>query len=93
MLRNVVLGIAICVLAVSAVAAVFGAVGAWVPLCWGAIIAAALLFERFRYKPLVHDMPGAGWDKTAERFIDDETGRPVTVYIERATGERQYVLD
>jgi hypothetical protein len=35
--------------------------------------------------------PGPGWEATGERFIDDETGRAVTVYIERASGERRYV--
>jgi hypothetical protein len=38
-----------------------------------------------------HDAPGAGWTKTAERFIDDETGESVTVWLEPKTGERRYV--
>jgi hypothetical protein len=31
------------------------------------------------------------WVETTERFIDDETGEPVTVYVQSATGERKYV--
>lgn len=93
MLRNIVFVIGICVLAASALAAATGAVGAWVPLAWGAILAAAIAFERFRYKPLEHAAPGLGWEKTPERFIDEETGKPVTVYIEKKTGERRYVQD
>jgi hypothetical protein len=34
--------------------------------------------------------PGPGWTRTQERFIDDETGEPVTVWID-ATGDRKYV--
>ena len=93
MLRKVVLAIALGVLIVSAVAVAAGRLGAWVPVCWGAIIAASLLFERYRYKPLTNGAPGPGWEKTAERFIDNESGRPVSVYIEKTTGERQYVLE
>ena len=37
--------------------------------------------------------PGAGWQRTAERFVDDATDKPVTVYIEPATGERSYVQE
>jgi hypothetical protein len=35
--------------------------------------------------------PGTGWVRTTERFIDDTTGKPITVYVEPATGERQYI--
>jgi hypothetical protein len=35
--------------------------------------------------------PGAGWVKTAERFIDPDTGQPVDVFYNPASGERQYV--
>lgn len=58
---------------------------------WGAVIVLSIVYERFRYKPVERDAPGAGWTKTAERFIDDETGEPVTVWLEPKTGERRYV--
>jgi hypothetical protein len=60
---------------------------------WGAVLVLSLLVERFRYKPLAVSRPGPGWQRTTERFVDDETGQNVTVYIEPATGERAYVQD
>ncbi|HEY5049119.1 MAG TPA: hypothetical protein VII49_13975, partial [Rhizomicrobium sp.] len=68
-----------------------GAVGAWIVIVWGVIIAAGIAFERYRYKPLRRQVPGPGWQKTSERFVDHDTGKTVTVYVEGATGERQYV--
>ena len=62
-------------------------------LFWGGLIVIGTLYERFRYKPLEDHKPGPGWEATSERFIDDETGKPVTVFIERRTGERKYVSD
>lgn len=63
-------------------------------LClWGAMLIVGALYERFRYKPLEAAPLGPGWTRTTERFIDHETGRPVTVYIEDRTGERKYVAD
>jgi hypothetical protein len=57
----------------------------------GAVIVAGVLFERTVYKRVEPARPGAGWTRTAERFIDDATGKPVTVYVQPATGERKYV--
>ena len=31
------------------------------------------------------------WQPTAEKFIDDESGRPVTVWFNPKTGARRYV--
>lgn len=62
---------------------------------WGVLIVVGTLHERFRYKQpeAASPGPGTGWDRTAERFVDDETGRRVTVYVERRTGERKYVSE
>jgi hypothetical protein len=60
---------------------------------WGALIVIALLIERVAYKPLVAKAPGPGWQRTDERFVDDETGATVTVFVEPGTGERAYVRD
>ena len=60
---------------------------------WGALLVLALVFERFRYKPVETARPGAGWVRTDERFVDNETGKPVTVYIEPRSGERKYVQE
>ena len=62
----------------------------WLAIVGGVIIAGTLL-ERVIYKPLRSERPGVGWVKTAERFIDPDTGRPVDVFYNPASGERQYV--
>lgn len=62
-------------------------------LFWGAIIIAGTVFERFRYKSLETKAPAGNWQRTTERFIDDETGVPVTVWLDPVTGERKYVSD
>jgi len=49
------------------------------------------VYERYRYKPLATASPGPGWQRTAERFVDPDTGKTVTVYLEPGSGERQYV--
>jgi hypothetical protein len=52
-----------------------------------------LLFERFIYKPIQSDRPGAGWDRTAERFVDRQSGQDVVVYYNPRTGKRRYVAE
>ena len=64
---------------------------AFVAIFWGAILLLGTVYERFRYKPIEKVTPGAGWTRTDERFIDDETGEPVTVWLDPASGERKYV--
>jgi uncharacterized membrane protein HdeD (DUF308 family) len=66
---------------------------AFVFLFWGIVIVAGTVFERYRYKSLETKAPAGNWQRTAERFIDDATGAPVTVWIDPATGERKYVAD
>ena len=65
---------------------------AWVFLVQGIIIVGAVLFERFRYKPIERFVPPGNWQRTPERFLD-EHGRPVTVWLDPETGERKYVQD
>jgi hypothetical protein len=91
-LRNLVLAIGgACLLA--AVVLWFCAVPpALILLAWAVLIIAGTLYERVRYKPL-ETKAGAGWIATAEKFIDDATGKTVTVYIHETTGERKYVGD
>jgi hypothetical protein len=65
---------------------------ATIPLAvWGAIFAGGVLIERWRYRPLAEGHPGRGWQATPERFVDPETGRLVTVFLNPETGERRYV--
>jgi hypothetical protein len=94
MLRNVVLGLGALALA-GGLLAIFagGFPAALVCAIWGALIVLAIVFERFRYKPLVRAAPTGNWVRTAERFIDDETGEPVTVFVDPKTGERKYVRE
>lgn len=58
---------------------------------WAAIFLGGLAVERWRYKRLGTTPPGPGWQHTAERFVDPETGKMVTVYFHPQTGERRYV--
>jgi uncharacterized membrane protein HdeD (DUF308 family) len=60
---------------------------------WGLFLIVALVIERVRYKRLENKSPGPGWQRTTERFVDEETGAMVTVYIKADTGERAYVRD
>ena len=60
---------------------------------WGAVLVLGIAFERVIYKPIDSARPGPGWERTQERFMDEATGKPVTVYIEPKTGERAYVQE
>ena len=91
MLRNWVIAIAFLALACGAIAFLAGTPPAFILIFWGGLIFFSLVYERVRYKPLDAATPGAGWTQTAERFIDDETGETVTVWLEPGTGERKYV--
>jgi hypothetical protein len=55
----------------------------------GAIVIAALLFERGRYRPTV--TPGGKWEETGERFVDPSTGQLMKVRYNPQTGARDYV--
>jgi hypothetical protein len=57
----------------------------------GLILTLGVAYERVRYKSIAAHRPGAGWERTEERFIDPATGKPVTVYFRAADGERIYV--
>lgn len=89
------------VIAAGAVALLCGlvalATGAFSPAAvfaiWGAILVLATVFERVRYKPIERSRPGPGWQRTTERFVDEETGQTVTVFIDPASGERAYVQE
>ncbi len=94
MLRRGLLVAAALVLILGAAALATGLVGrSLVFMAWGAFLVAAITFERITYKQLASKSPGPGWERTTERFVDEETGRMVTVYIQPETGERVYVKD
>jgi membrane protein implicated in regulation of membrane protease activity len=89
-LRSWTIGIAAIVLVCGAAALLAGAPPAWVFVFWSAVIVLSIVYERFRYKPVEEAPPGGGWHKTAERFVDDESGEPVTVWV-NDSGDRKYV--
>jgi len=87
------------VVAVGAVCLVAGAImwflavpTAMILLFWAVALIAGTIYERVIYKPL-ESRAGAGWTATSERFIDDTTGKTVTVYVQDGTGERKYVAE
>lgn len=90
-LRNIVLGAGVLMLAAGIIVAGSSLPGALWLLIAGGVITAGTLLERVIYKPLRSEKPGAGWIKTAERFIDPDTGRAVDVFYNPTSGERQYV--
>jgi hypothetical protein len=73
----------------------------------GAILVAAMVLERTRYRSLDADRrgdgsgPGGGepgltdgrFRPTEERFVDPTTGVLMRVFVDRRTGERRYVAD
>jgi hypothetical protein len=93
MLRGSVIVVGLICFACGVVAMVLGLFPpAGVALVWGVLILLGTAWEKVIYKPLEMKSPGAGWSPTSERFIDDTTGAPVTVWVD-ATGERKYVRD
>ena len=92
MLRNALMLLSLGALGLGAFCLFLGAnPPGYTLIIWGTILFAAVVYERFRYKPLAHASPGSGWERTSERFVDAESGKTVTVYVQPRTGERQYV--
>jgi hypothetical protein len=57
--------------------------GTWPTVVAAGLLAGGIAFERVRY--------GAVQRETSERFIDDASGKPVSVWFDAKTGERRYV--
>jgi hypothetical protein len=57
------------------------------------LLVIVLLCERFLYKPILDVPPGAGWQRTPERFQDPKSGRIIVVFYNPRTGERRYVAE
>jgi hypothetical protein len=63
---------------------------AWPMLLPAGLLFAGCVFERFHYRG--PEQPSAGpWEVTGERFLDERSGLPVSVWFNPATGERRYV--
>lgn len=93
MLRAVIIAFGVLCLAGGAIAALAGAGSGWGAIAFGALLVLGTVYERVHYKPLVTSRPGPGWERTSERFVDEQTGKTVTVYVHPESGERQYVED
>ncbi|MGC1303273.1 MAG: hypothetical protein WA840_12960 [Caulobacteraceae bacterium] len=93
MLKSALIVTSLGALAVVAALLLFGLIvpGLFVLGFWAAVAAIGLVFERFRYKPVVDAPLGPGWEPTQERFVDPSTGETLTVYYRAETGERAYV--
>ena len=93
MLRSLLIGLGVLSLAGAAIALALGAIPSALMLgAWGVILLVGTLYERIRYKPVLETRPKSAV-RTDERFIDETTGKPVTVYIDPVTGERSYVQE
>jgi hypothetical protein len=91
MLRKAILGYGVLAVVGAIVLALAGIITGLVLYLFvnGAIVIAALLFERGRYRPAVsQDGP---WQETAERFLDPTTGQLMKVRYNPETGARDYV--
>jgi hypothetical protein len=89
MLRKALLVFALGLLVLGLGAWLGGDSGAWPLMVWGAALLAAVLFERWRYRPPAGADP-VQWQVTGERFVDPETGRQMQVLFNPRTGERRY---
>jgi hypothetical protein len=93
MLRSLLIGLGVLSLAGAAIALALGVIPSALMLgAWGVILLVGTLYERIRYKPVLETRPKSAV-RTDERFIDETTGKPVTVYIDPVTGERSYVQE
>ncbi len=94
MLRSIVIALGVLCVAGGAVSFATGVwPGAIGPTIFGVLLLLGTLFERLYYKPVEHGSPGPGWVATGERFVDEDNGKMVRVWIEPASGERRYVRD
>jgi|ERR1700679_2207993 hypothetical protein len=93
MLRNFVIAVSAVLLALTVWCFIVGraAPGLITLMIWPAVILAAVLFERRRYKATLDQPPGPDWQATPEKFTDPGTGEALTVYFQPSTGRRAYV--
>jgi hypothetical protein len=91
MLRVFVLALGVLAMLGGFIPAALGGKALFVPIVIGAVLILSTLFERIVYKPTDTRAPGAGWERTEERFVDPTSGKQLTVFVKPATGERRYV--
>ena len=90
MLRTLVLGFGLLVLAAGLVLLLVQPAQALGALVFGGLLTLGTLFERWRYKPSKTAQAARGV-ATGERFVDPTSGALMEVYYDAASGERSYV--
>jgi hypothetical protein len=89
--RAIVLAIAALLVFGGVVAAFAGEPGGIAALVIGLVTAGSVAFESRYGRPGQQPTPASiDWQRTAEKFIDDETGQPIEVWMDPLTGERRY---
>jgi hypothetical protein len=90
-LRSFLIVVGVVCLVGAIIAAGVGQVGpAFSAGIFGVLLLLGTLFERVIYKPFTRRKP-ANAVATSEKFVDERSGKTVTVYVDPATGERTYV--
>ncbi len=93
MLRKTLLTIGCVLIAAGLVGSLAAGPGMLPLVVLPALLVIGLLCERFLYKPILDTPPGAGWQRTQERFRDPKSDRVVVVFYNPRTGERRYVAE
>jgi hypothetical protein len=93
MLRAFLIGVSVLLLICAAALFVVGQAqpALLTVLGWALILFIGVVFERTRYKAILDVPPDAGFEPTAERFVDPETKVETVVYFNAKTGKRAYV--
>jgi hypothetical protein len=64
---------------------------AWPMLVMAVLLIIGTVFERVNYRGSEAHRGQGQWQITEERFLDEASGRLVTVWFNATTGERRYV--
>ena len=89
--RAIVLGLAALLVFGGALMLFDGNGGGFAALVIGLVMVISVAFEGRYGRP--GQQPTAAsidWQPTGEKFIDDETGLPIEVWMDKLTGERRY---
>ena len=89
-LRDAVAGVAAILFALALAGVAFD-VTRWPLLIPMGLLLTGTLFERARYGGAGSMPAEPGWVRTNEQFIDDASGRVMTVWFNPTTGQRRYV--
>ena len=90
MLRTVI-GVIALTIALVMIGAGLSPPVSWQVVVMGVLLAAAVIFERGRYRNDAAGTPPLPWVETGERFVDPDSKRLVAVWTHPATGARRYV--